>query len=279
MTRKPLPPHGTINRRKHHGCKCQDCCEALRAYSNARYAAIAAGTWQPFVEAEPVRRHILRLRAAGMSFHRIQVLSGLPNRTITGFLAASTGPGNVRCRKRNTRREVADKILSIPVDPMMAHLVDATGTQRRIQALAAIGWPQKQLAARVGLNRHHMGDILKRKRVLNRTAIAVAEAYEGLKSGSSLRYGVSKTNANRARAQAAANRWAPPKYWDRFPDAIDDPHFTPEYKVTKAEILAEETAFLVTVAGLTRAQAAERLGKDKTYIDRVLGQQQLREAA
>lgn len=270
MTSKPLPPHGTINRRKHYGCKCQDCCKALRAYSNARYAAITAGTWQPFVEAGPVRQHILRLRAAGMSFHRIQVLSGLPNRTISGFLAASTGPGNVRCRKRSTRREVADKILSIPVDPMMAHLVDATGTRRRIQALAAIGWPQKQVAERIGLNRSHMCSILKRERVFRRTALAVSEAYAELESGSSRRYGVSKTNANRARAQATANRWPPPAYWAKFPGAIDDPHFTPEYGMTKPQRLAEEAVWMVTVAGVPRTEAAARLGLTFAEVDAAL---------
>lgn len=270
MTAKQLPPHGSLSRRKHYGCKCDPCREALRTYSNARYAAMTAGTWQPFVDAAPVRRHIFRLMAAGMSMHRIQVLSGLPNRTITGFIAPTTCPSNVRSRKRNTRSEVADRILSIPVEPMLAHLVDATGTQRRIQALAAIGWPQRQLAGRIGLNHHNVCDLLKRKRVLRRTALAVTAAYTELECGTGERSGVSRTSANRARAQAAANRWPPPKYWAKFPDAIDDPHFIPEYGLTKPQRLAEEAVWMVTVAGVPRTEAALRLGLTFGQVDEAL---------
>lgn len=279
MTTKTLPEHGTLSRRKHHGCKCRDCCEALRAYSNARHAAIQAGTWEPFVDAEPVRQHILQLMNSGMSMHRIQVLSGLPNRTITGFLNSINYSGNVRSRKRSARKDVADRILAVPADPLMAYLVDATGTQRRIQALAAIGWPQKGLAQHLGLNRHSVSDLLRRERILGRTANILADTYSELRTSTSERRGISKTAASRARAQAAQNHWAPPKYWDKFPGAIDDPHFTSEYGRTKADLLAEEATFLVTVAGLTRTQAAIRLGKDKSYVDRVLGPTELRKAA
>ncbi|MER6488759.1 hypothetical protein ABT264_35085 [Streptomyces virginiae] len=279
MTSKTLPPHGTISRRKHHGCKCWDCCEALRAYSNARYAAMAAGTWQPFVDAEPVRQHILRLQGIGVTPNRIKILTGLPLRTITGFLEASHYPSNVRCRKRNTRREVAEKIMGIPVDADLAFLVDATGTRRRIQALAAIGWPQKQLAQRLGLNHKHVSHIMRRGQILNRTASAVTAAYEELRNGSAEKFGVSKIGANRARARATANRWAPPKYWAKYPDAIDDPHFTPEYGMTKPQRLAEEAVWMVTVAGVPRTEAATRLGLTFGEVDDALARNDMRKAA
>ncbi|KOV07479.1 hypothetical protein [Streptomyces sp. XY533] len=265
-----LPPHGTISRRKHHGCKCWDCCEALRAYSNARYAAMKAGTWQPFVDAEPVRQHVLRLMASGMSMHRIQVLSGLPNRTITGFLNHVNYSGNVRARKRGARKDVADKILAVPVDSSLAFLVNATGTQRRIQALAAIGWPQKYLAERIGLNRHSVSDIQRRQRVLGSTAATITAAYEELQRRPGERGGISKTKANRARAQAAQNNWAPPSYWAKFPGAIDDQHFIPEYGLTKPQKLAAEAVWMVTVAGVPRTEAATRLGLTFAEVDAAL---------
>ncbi|MFE2850630.1 hypothetical protein ACFXJO_05780 [Streptomyces lavendulae] len=279
MTSKPLPEHGTLSRRKHHGCKCWDCCEALRAYSNARYAAITAGTWQPYVDAEPVRLHILQLQEAGISLTRITQLTNLPLRTIRGFLRPSLDRSNIRPRKRSTRREVADKILAIPADKQAAAIVDAIGTKRRIQALAAIGWPQERVAAHAGLGAKYMSQLLKRDHVHCRTAAAVTRLYDEVSSSKAEQHGIGKTSANRARARARANGWVPPKYWAKFPDAIDCPHFTPEYGMTKAELLAEEADFLVTEAGLSRAQAALRLGKDKSYIDRVLGPTDLRKAA
>lgn len=278
MTTKTLPPHGTVSRRKHHGCKCWDCCEALRAYSNARYAAITAGTWQPYADAEPVRLHILKLQEAGVSLTRIQQLTKLPLRTISGFLRPSLHRSNIRARKRNTRPEVAAKILAVPLDQSAA-IVDATGTKRRIQALAAMGWPQEMTASHAGLGAKYMTQLLKRDHVHSRTAAAITRLYDEVSDSKAERHGISKTSANRARARAAAHGWVPPKYWAKYPDAIDCPHFTPEYGRTKADLLAEEATFLVTGAGLTRTQAAIRLGKDKSYVDRVLGPTELRKAA
>lgn len=279
MTSKPLPEHGTISRRKHHGCKCRECCEALRAYSRQRYAALTAGTWEPFVDAEPVRRHLLRLHAAGISTTQVSILTGLPRRTITVFIKPSLDSGNLRQRKRNTRREVADKILAIPAEKRMAAIVPAIGTQRRIQALAAMGWPQEMAAERAGLGARYMNQVLKQQRVLGRTANAIARLYDEVSGSKAERFGVRTVSAKRARARATANRWAPPAYWAKFPGAIEDPHFTSLYKVTQAELLAEEADWLVTTVGLTRAEAAIRLGKDKSYIDRVLGPTDLRKAA
>nr|WP_031186524.1 hypothetical protein [Streptomyces sp. NRRL S-1896] len=108
---------------------------------------------------------------------------------------------------------------------------------------------------------------------------AIVVAYEDLSRRNPRRNGIPKNVVTRTRNRAAANRWPTPKYWDKYPDAIDDPHFTPEYGLTKADILAEETRWLIETAGLTRGQAAERLGKDRSYIDRVLGQANLKAAA
>lgn len=270
MTSKTLPPHGSLSRRKHHGCKCWDCCKALRAYSNARYAAITAGTWQPYVDAEPVRLHILQLQEVGISLTRIQQLTNLPLRTISGFLRPSLDRSNTRPRKRSTRREVADKILAIPADNQTAAITDATGTKRRIQALAAIGWPQEQVASQAGLGGKYMSQLLKRTHVHSRTAAAIARLYDEVSGSKPEKFGIRKVSADRAQARARANNWAPPKYWAKFPDAIDDPHFTPEYGMTKPELRAEEAAWLVTTAGLPRNEVAARLGMTFGEVDDAL---------
>jgi hypothetical protein len=124
-----------------------------------------------------------------------------------------------------------------------------------------------------------VNDLLKKEVTSGQTAHSVRLAYERLAD--------SKPGAPR-RKQSQRQASPPPRrppslgaaqYWAKFPDAIDDPHFTSEYGRTKADLLAEEATFLVTVAGLTRTQAAIRLGKDKTYVDRVLGPIDMRKAA
>jgi transcriptional regulator with XRE-family HTH domain len=273
-----LPPHGTISRRKHHGCKCCDCCEAVRAYTANRHRAQADGTWQAYVDAEPVRQHLLRLQASNVPIREVVRLTGLPHRTIAGFLYP-TGAG--RGRKRSARPETARKILAVTNGIAVPTTVDAIGTRRRFQALIAAGWTQSQIAKRVGLTPPHLSSIVNEHviTIYGRTALAVADAYEVLRRQRPEKQGVSAAGATRSRRSAAEHRWPPARYWDRFPGAIDDPHFTPEYGMTKADLLAEEAGFLVTVAGLSRAQAAARLGKDKTYVDRVLGQRSIAAAA
>jgi hypothetical protein len=63
--------------------------------------------------------------------------------------------------------------------------------------------------------------------------------------------------------------WAPTRYWDAFPGALDDPHFTPEYGKTRLEILAEDGAWALT-GRVDREVIAERLGVDRSYLDRAL---------
>ncbi|MCX4778121.1 hypothetical protein [Streptomyces sp. NBC_01264] len=269
MTTKPLPPHGTLSRSKNYGCKCWDCCEVLRAYNRDRYAAMTAGTWHPFVDAEPIRQHLLELAAVGITSTRITELTGLPHRTVAGFLRHQ----GTKPRKRSATPETAAKILAVKAVQDNAAKIASTGTQRRIQALVAIGWPMQVLAPHLGLKPKYVADVFNRDFVMSRTAEATRYAYESLGGLRPERQGVRPASAKHARALAAERRWAPPRYWNQRPGAIDDPHFTPEYGMKKADLLAEEATFLVTVAGLTRTQAAERLGKDRSYVDRVLSQQ------
>ncbi|MFJ8208158.1 hypothetical protein [Streptomyces sp. NPDC096033] len=278
MTSKPLPPHGSVARRKHHGCTCPDCREARRVYDRNRKRAIVAGTWEPFVDAEPVRRHIIKLHAVGVSDARIGAITGLSGRSLACFTQPYLAPENPRGLRRSARKEVADKILAIPVTWKSASVVDATGTHRRIQALATRGWPQRHIGAHAGLRDNLISKAMARPRVTGRTARAVAELYDRVYRAKAERYGIDATSAKRARAQAARARWAPPSYWDRFPGAIDDPHFTPEYGKTKAELLAEEALWLIH-GGVESSAVASRLGISADYLKQVMTRGRLGEAA
>lgn len=97
---------------------------------------------------------------------------------------------------------------------------DATGTARRLQALAALGWSPSELARRAGVNRSTIEHLIKGR--VQRTALAtvhdVADTYEKLS--------MSQGPAQAWRDTAAQRGWSPPLAWDD--DTIDDPAATPD---------------------------------------------------
>jgi hypothetical protein len=276
VTAKTLPPHGSLSRHKWHGCKCRTCYDGYNEWQRQNHAAKRGNSYNRLVDAEPVRQHILRLQTAGISTTKIAKHLGCHPSNITAFVRPV---GINRPRKHRTSPVNAARILAVTIGDILPGTIDATGTHRRIQALAALGWPLVRIGPVIGIHPSWVNDLLKKEVTSGQTAHSVRLAYERLADSNPERHGVSKVSAKRARRRAARLHWAPPKYWAKFPDAIDDPHFTSEYGRTKADLLAEEATFLVTVAGLTRTQAAIRLGKDKTYVDRVLGPIDMRKAA
>ncbi len=202
--------------------------------------------------------------------HRVSVLTGIDWATVRLYTHADLRHG--RSRFQRTAPETAAKILAIQPEPSLPGRVDPTGTRRRIQALSAIGWPLRELGPHLGIQPDNVRRILVREqRVYGTTAQAAIAAYDQLHGSRPRRHGVSEIGVARALRNARQHRWAPPKYWDQHPDAIDDPHFQPLYRVTRAEILAEDARWLIAY-GLDRTAAAERLGVDKSYLDRALAQ-------
>jgi transcriptional regulator with XRE-family HTH domain len=97
-------------------------------------------------------------------------------------------------------------------------LIDPAGTRRRLRALAALGWPQRELAERLGMTKSAVGQLgVRHGRVNQATAGRIAELYEAL----CMTIGPSK----RARDRAARNRWAPPLAWAE--GTIDNPDAKP----------------------------------------------------
>ena len=101
---------------------------------------------------------------------------------------------------------------------------------------------------------------------LGRGLDATLDALRGKRPG---RHGVTAKGVAMARALAKNRGWPPTRYWDAFPGAIDDPHFTPEYGRTRLEILAEDGAWAMA-GGVDRDLVADRLGVDRSYLDRAL---------
>ena len=256
---QPRSDHGTISRYKHYGCRCHPCTDAYRTYQRTYYRKRAYGTWQPYTDAEPVRQHIENLRTNGIGIDRIAEHAGLPLTSVSGLIY-NLGPGHPR-RKR-IRPETAAKILAIRPEHVQPGVIDATGTHRRIQALAALGWPLKQLGPHLGVAPETVGRLLRQQRVYLTTANKVAGLYGRLWNTRPEDHGIRPTSAVRARQHAQKKGWVPPAAWDD----IDDPGEQPQGVIGKplgrdelAAIRREEIRHLAGF-GIPAEQIAARLG-------------------
>lgn len=264
---RQAPHHRNLTCYTDYRCRLPECVERRNEWQRERRRQQREG--QPaLVDAGPVRAHLLRLQAAGISTYRVALAAGIDDWTVRAFMPSSTGR---RARKHRTSPDIAAKILSVGMETATSGSVDGTGTRRRIQALAANGWPLRQLSGHLGVNATYVGDLIRRTEqgqpVLAATAEKAARAYDGLKDARPLRHGIDPRAANRIRAVAAAKKWAPPSYWASRMDVIDDPDFEVMYGLTRREQIAQDANWIMTTVGLSRAETAARLGVDKSYIE------------
>lgn len=208
---------------KLEGCHCYPCCLAASVYNAKRERGIAYGTWQPFVDAQPVREHVLALRAAGLGRRRLHILSGVPERTIEQLINGKSG----RQPPKKVRVATAEALLAVKLsaEPADHAPVDATGFQRRMHALVARGFPGAFLAHRFGMTTANFWDRLDRGQVWAVTARRGREVYDELWNQDPLKLGVSPHSRNRARNFALAHGWPGPLAWDD--ESIDDPKARP----------------------------------------------------
>lgn len=261
---REAPHHRNLTCYTDYSCRRPDCVQRYIDWDRDRIARQADGTWDNLVDATPVRDHLLTLEAAGVLPNRIAKATGIPLQTIRDFTSPRT-----RGRRYRTSPERAAKILAVTADDTTPLYVDPTGTHRRIQALVAAGWPMISIDRRLGYKRERMRKILAEKVVLGTTEQLIAATYDELAARKPERHGVPKHQARQARERGKANRWPNPKYWAERMDVIDDPHFTPEYGLTRGALLAADARELFTY-GVTVEQAAARLGVTRNHLQQEL---------
>lgn len=261
---KPLPEHGTLSRAKYHKCHCDKCRTTSADYQRNRHRKRGYGTWQPLIDAEPVRQHLAMLREHGISYIRAAELAGLYAPTVGRLLYTVGGRKPVK----RVRPETAAAILAVQPGAIDAHRTDATGTHRRIQALAANGWPLRRLAPHFGVNPSTPGRLLAQTTLCTTTAKAVADAYEHLQHQQPEDHGVNPWDANRARQNAAAAGWRDPLWWDDM-GGIDDPTFDPDTAERELSEREEQKLRLQEIRHLARfgldpEEIRSRVGGDLT---------------
>ena len=168
---------------------------------------------QHLVDAEPLREHVAALMAAGMSFKAIALTAGWSSRNALA---------DAIMRKRVTPRTLARVLAVHPeVDNRKDAYVDATGSARRLQALAVNGWPTRNLAKQLGhkdpATIQHIANG-KTPTIRLRTKDDIRHLFDELWDQA----GPSKRTADIAKARG----WLPALAWDD--DLIDRPEHQPE---------------------------------------------------
>jgi hypothetical protein len=207
-----------------------------------------------FVDAAPVRAHIRWLQEAGIGIQRIIDLSKIGEGTIGAIMYGPT---------RHTREAAAAAILAIR--PGMDTLapgarIDATGTRRRLQALAAIGWPSSVIGSRIDRSRSHITGLRVANIVTVRVAQEVARLYQRMyyvrpqPVTSEERGAVASTLTWASRAG-----WAPPTAWTE--KTIDDPKARPH--LAEASLLRDGLTVHTELGTVDMVAVVRRLEGDK----------------
>lgn len=259
--------HGTYANYKLGNCRCYPCCGAGSEYRMNRSRAIAYGTWQPFVDAEPVRQHVRHLRECGLGLRRISDLARTDNTQLRRLM---NGVGQKPPIKR-MRPAAAAAILAIEptLDNLAAKtIVDATGPIRRIQALVTCGWTQRKLADRLTMTQRNFSTLMRGDHVTAAKARAIRALYDDLwNQVPPETTGPERAAAARARNHAKASGWVSPLAWDD--DAIDDPTATPDLgEEAPRQVAVLEDYDELIGQGYTPNHAVERLGITRSYVDK-----------
>lgn len=192
-------------------CLHPECAAAARTrgYCERHYRLRLHTGRYGYRDAARARAHVAALRALGWTFEAIAAAAGLstyvPHRLHTG----------------QTRRLLAESeraLLRIALVRHESHRgVDATGSRRRVQALAWMGWPNHEIARRIGCSPRTLPSELSRGSLSVRLAHRIVDVYEELAAVP----GPSRYAAAKARQHRFVSPWA----WDD--DTIDDPKARP----------------------------------------------------
>lgn len=234
------------------GCRRDECRTADRNYRKhselRRLRGVSGHVPGPLVAA-----HVRQVLDSGRTRLDIAAESGVSDRAIRYILGG----------QRTVQRPKAAALLAVqPLDE--AARVDATGTIRRIQALAAVGWPIAWTAEQSGHSPAYLFAILAGDvpAVPSATARRIAALYRS--------HGNRPGNNTHTRSIARRNGWHSQAAWD---DNIDDPNAKPEEtkpyeesrKYTQDPDRMREIEHLYLL-GESLEQITKQLGGNKKYI-------------
>lgn len=277
--------HGTHAYGKRSKCPCPPCREAVNSYRRRVYRQQGYGTWEPFVDSELARQHLIALKREGVSMRVIANHLGKREASINAIVYAINDRG--RGRRTRIRPEFAAAILALTVAEMETPTAPAAGSSRRIRALNAMGWPSETVCTHLNILPARVSELGKQKRVTRATAETVARVYEQLKDQRPEDHGIPAPTIKRVSGRARRMGWRDPLWWEDM-GGIDDPDFNPaavEEETTGRALAAlrrEEIAHLASF-NLGHEEIGARLDMAPGYVRDVLrelraGQRQNRKA-
>lgn len=282
--------HGTRVAYVADRCRCLACTDANRRDAKRRRTAIAYGKWTGMVDAAPSRAHIAQLRATGLSLQGIAAQSGVGYGTIARIIYGDPSrkqPPNARVRTDTQRRLLEVRIETVELTDRSR--IDAAGTRRRLQGLAALGWPLPTLALRLGRSPGNLSRTLTAATVTVANARAIAALYDTLHDTlPPTRTPSEQAAAAKTRAQATHAGWLPPLAWDdidsdqdaqvhHFDEPNDDHAWLDEIAVERAmngdrvrltRLERDEAIARLTRRGVSARCIAELLGTSSRNVVR-----------
>lgn len=259
---RPAPPHGT-RACYLRGCPRDECRDAHRRYCKRYGLRVLEGGGPIRVDLTPAAARVHTWHQQGYSQRQISEAAGTSPAVIQTLLAGSITALSPASAAGIMAARIED------AGPPAATRTDATGTRRRFQSLAYVGWPRSVVAERAGITAKTAAAAMRVEYVYHSTARAVATAFDTLAWQTPEQHGVAHWVADRARRWARQNLWYPPAAWDD--DAIDDPAAEPDMgrEVPRYVAIAEDAMWLER-QDFTRAQVAERLGVSRDRVQQSL---------
>ncbi|MGW3490608.1 helix-turn-helix domain-containing protein [Streptomyces sp. NPDC001054] len=240
------------------GCRCDGCRAELGRYRKRLRFDHERGIYRT-VDAAQVRVHLQRLVALGWTHAQISLAAGIPESTVTSILIR---------QKRvlvATARAIFDvRLRRSPVTP--DGWTDATGSRRRLQALAVIGHSPHAVALLLELNISWTYQVAsgRASRISSQTALRLTALYRRLL----LEPAPTGYRSARVRRHAASLGWHGPLAWAD----IDDPRCEPEIDDAEPRGIrerADETEVARLLAdGLSDEEIAAELGCHPRTITR-----------
>lgn len=258
MDRTPKPclhkiaehQHGTRQAYVLDRCRCLPCAAANSRAESQRNRDRAYGR-NHWADAGPVRVHVRALMAQGMGIKRIAERADVSTGVLTRVLYGING----HSPSKRITPATAQRILALTFDPSPGAIVDSTGTKRRLQALAVVGYSTTRLARETGIEASTIWVLMNRDRhVLAATERAVRNAYDRLWNVDPARDTTKAQGAAlaRVRREAGVKGWVGPLCWDD--DTIADPQ-TPPVGISRG---AGEECRDLDVTAVERASAGDR---------------------
>jgi lambda repressor-like predicted transcriptional regulator len=177
-----------------HRCTRPECVRANRLHRKARRVERERGGSQ-FVDTGPVREHIRRLRAGGVSCQDLCTAAGVSDSMLRHAL-----------HKPKITWVTAARILAADPDPDPRRVkIDAAVTWRQIRALVALGYPVRWIRGQIGA-----GSRIQAGRQPRWIDLAVARKIADLAA----RVGDTPGPSDEARRYAARHRWLVPAWYD-----------------------------------------------------------------